>query len=104
MQLDKWVLSVENGSHNYKPISTSSHPSHRQNAITLTMRKDIVSMTRAGSRPAQIITKLRLNKNAENPLIKNRNIYNIKAAIRAKALGSLTLTQALLILLHANDD
>ena len=68
------------------------------------MREDIVSMTRAGSRPAQIITKLRLNEDAENPLIKNRDIYNIKAATRAKALGSLTPTQALLILLHANDD
>ena len=104
LQLDKWVLSVEDGSHNHESTSAGSHPSHRQNAITLAVRNDIVSMTRAGSRPAQIITKLRLNDDAENPMIKSRDIYNIKAATRAKALGSLTPTQALLVLLHANNN
>ena len=61
-------------------------------------------MTRAESRPAQIVTKLRLNEDAENPLIKSRDVYNIKATARAKALGSLTPMQALLVLLYANND
>ena len=103
LQVDKWVLIVENGSHNHEPTLAGSHPSHRQNALTLDVRDDIVNMSRAGSTPAQIITKLRLNEDVENPIVKSRDIYNIKAAARAKALGSLTPTQALLVLLHADD-
>ena len=60
-------------------------------------------MSRAESTPAQIITKLRLNEDVENLIVKSRDIYNIKAAARAKALKSLTPTQALLVLLYADD-
>ena len=72
--------------------------------ITPAIREEITHLTRAGCKPTQIITTLRLNDDPEQPLNKSRDIYNLKAATRAKALESLTPTQAILILLHANDD
>ena len=61
-------------------------------AITLAIRDEITHLTKAGYKPTQIITTLRLNENADQSLIKNRDIYNIKVATRVKALGSLTST------------
>ena len=50
---------------------------------------------------ATIFINFRLSDNdSENSLFKSKNIYNAKAAIRRKALSSLTLIQALMKFLN----
>ena len=101
---DGWMMKVENGVHNHGPTLAGSHPSQRRLAITRAVIDEITNQTLTGSKPAQIISNLRLNEDQNNPLFKNKDIYNIKQAIREKALGSLTPTQALLVALHSSDE
>ena len=85
-----WVLRVENATHNHGPSRPGGHPSHRKNALTPAIRGEIANLTRAGCMPSQVITKLRLNEDPDQPLIKNQDIYNAKAVIRSQALGPIT--------------
>ena len=101
---DGWIMKVENGTHNHGPTLAGSHPSQRRLALTPAVINEIANQTLTGSKPAQIISNLRLNEDKNNPLFKNKDIYNIKQAIRERALGSLTPTQALLVALHSSDE
>ena len=80
-----WVLRVENAIHNHGLSRPGGHPSHRKNALTPAIRDEISNLTRAGCMPSQVITKLRLNEDPDQPLIKNQDIYNAKAVIRSQA-------------------
>ena len=98
------MLSVKNKSHNHEPTLADIHLSHRQNVLTTVVREEIINLNRSKCTPTQIITKLRLNEDLECLLIKSHDIYNIKSTARVKALRSLTLTQAILVLLHTRDN
>ena len=64
----------------------------------------IVNQTRSGAKPREIISSLRLDHDEEYPILKSRDVYNVKAKATSEALGSLTLIQALMRRLYVQED
>jgi len=64
--------------------------------MTEETRKSITSLTKAGVRPRQILTHLRLDADQENPFFTRHDVYNVKNQQRRQALGVLSPVQALL--------
>jgi len=92
-----WYLEViRNGSHNHTPTLASAHPALRRLAMTEEVRESISSLTKAGVRPTQVLTHLRLGANQENPFFTRHDVYNVKDQQRRQALGVLSPVQALL--------
>ena len=100
-----WLLTVVNPDHNHGYTIPGAHPSLRKIALTDEIKEIVVNQTRAGSRPSQVLSTLRLGtKDEEDPIFKARDIYNIKSKARADSLGSLTPVQALMQQLHVRED
>ncbi len=85
---------------NHKATLPGSHLVIRKLALTPAVQDLITRESRVGVKPTQILSALRLDKDEENPMFKRKDIYNAKSAIRAKALGSYTPIQALIIELY----
>ena len=69
--------------------------------MTDEVKQNIEQQSRTQATPATILTSLRLSGNdSEDPLFKSKNIYNARAAIRRRALSSLTPIQALMKFLN----
>ena len=90
--------------HNHDSTIAGAHPLLRKIAMTDNIQKTIVNQTRAGAKPKEIISNLRLDCDKEDPILKQRDVYNTKAKARSKALGSLTPIQALLHWLDIQED
>jgi len=96
-----WRLkTVKDPNHNHKATLPGSHLVIRKLALTPAVQDLITRESRVGVKPTQILSALRLDKDEENPMFKRKDIYNAKSAIRAKALGSYTPIQALIIELY----
>jgi len=94
---DGWYLEViRNGGHNNTPTLSSAHPALRRLAMTEEVRESISSLTKAGARPRQVLTHLRLGADQENPFFTRHDVYNVKNQQRRQALGVLSPVQALL--------
>lgn len=89
-----WVLVVRNPSHNHTAISESSHPSLRKLAMTKEVMANIDSQIKAQAIASQVLTPLRLEN--DDCILKTKDIYNVKQAIRRKNLGPLSPMQFLL--------
>lgn len=99
-----WALTIVDPTHNHEATLAGSHPSLRAIAMTQDIRDSIVNQTRIGNKPSKIIHSLQLDHDDENPMLKARDVYNIKAEARSKALGSLTPIQALMRQLIVDED
>ena len=99
-----WALIITNPSHNHDPIIAGSHPLLQKIAMTDEVQNTVINHSRAGAKPQAIISSLRLDHDKEDPILKHRNVYNIKAKARSKALGSLTPIQTLLCQLDIQED
>ena len=89
-----WVLVVRDSSHNHEPTSEGSHPSLRKLAMTKEVMTSIDTQFRAQATPSQVISSLRLED--DDCILRTKDIYNAKQAIRLKNLGPLSPMQFLL--------
>ena len=74
-----WALTIVNPDHNHDSTIAGSHPSLCKLTMTDKVQNTIINQTRAGARPSAIISSLRLDHDKENPMLKQRDVYNIKA-------------------------
>jgi hypothetical protein len=89
-----WILVVRDSSHNHPPTIEGAHSALRKLAITSDTVSKIDNQSKAQATPAQVLTFMRLED--EGCILRSRDIYNVKQAIRRKILESLTSTQFLL--------
>ena len=103
LQENGWIFRVKNPDHNHLPTLPGSHPRHRNLALNETVKQMVETQTRTSITPSQIITNVRLQHKENNPLIKLKDIYNLRSYWRQKILGNLTSTQVLLRILSKSD-
>ena len=103
LQEERWILRVLKPNHNQPPHRPSSHPALRAIAMTREKRDFVATETVASTLPRNIIKSFR-NGDEENPMIKRRDIYNVKAVMRAETLGLMAPVQALMVQLSHRDD
>jgi hypothetical protein len=90
---DQWMLRVTNPDHEHeRSLHPSAHIVHRQRTATQT--EIIRSMTRAGSRPMEILTALR--QQYPDTLVTATDIRNDRMKMRAEYLNSRSLIETLL--------
>ncbi len=82
IQDGKWRFSIRNGNHNHKATLPGAHLTHRKAARIEEVLEQITNHARIGAPPQQTFTHLRLGQNPENPLFKNRDIYNERERLR----------------------
>ena len=104
LQEDHWHLNVRNPHHNHPPTMRGSHPVLRKMAMTDEAKQIIIDQSRNQATPATILSTLRMNDDQEDPVFKNRDLYNFRASIKKKALGPFTPVQALMRMLRNNDE
>lgn len=98
-----WSFEVTHAEHNHSATLSGAHPVHRKIAMTTEVQKTIQTQTLVNAAPKSILSAIRLNADDENPLITSRDVYNQRHEIRAKALGSNTAVQAMMIELSRRD-
>lgn len=96
LQENGWVFRVSNPNHNHPSTLPGSHPIHRDLAMNNALKKMVETQTRMKNTSAQIIINIRLQHAESNPLIKLKDIYNMRMYWRQEILRNLTSTQALL--------
>ena len=114
---DIWFLEVVKSEHNHASSLAGAHPVHRKMAITAEVKDEISRQLTVQTAPSKVISSLRIpdlttginwddpaNPRVVNPMIKPRDIYNLKAQLRREALGPLTPIQALIRELDQSDD
>ena len=89
-----WVIVIRNPSHNHTPTIEGAHPAICKMALTADVIANIDNQSKAHATPSQILTSMRLQE--DNCALKTKDIYNVKQAIRRKALGYLSPIQSLL--------
>ncbi len=86
-----WILIVRDSSHNHSSIIEEAHSVLRKLAIIFDTMSKIDNQRKTQATSAQVLIFLRLED--EDCILKSRDIYNVKQAIRRKILESLTSTQ-----------
>ena len=99
-----WALTIVDPTHNPETTLAGSHPSLPKIAMTQSIPDSVINQTRIGTKPSKIIHTLQLDHDDDNPLLKARDVYNVKAEARSKALGSLIPIQALMRQLTGKED
>lgn len=102
-QDDMWHLMIKEPSHNHTSTLAISHPALRKSAMTPQIKQSIETQSNLNIPPQKIIAGLRVDGDDENPRFLAKDIYNAKAMVKRKNLGSLTSIQALLRNLDRED-
>ncbi len=89
-----WILIVRDSSHNHSSTIEKAHSALRKLAIIFDTVSKIDNQSRTQATSAQVFIFMRLED--EDCILRSRDIYNVKQAIRRKILESLTSTQFLL--------
>ncbi len=112
---DSWSLKVINSQHNHASTLVDAHSVHRRMILIVEIKSDINRQLTVQIASAQMLFSLRISdsatsanlSNSENstivPLLKFRDIYNIKAQLRRDVLESLTSMQTLIRQLNESD-
>ena len=96
LEEEGWSYRLRNGDHNHDPTLAGAYPAHRKIARTEDVLDQIANHAQTGAPPQQTLTHLRLGQNPENPLIKNRDVYNKRQRIQERNLDGLTPIRALM--------
>ncbi len=96
LEEEGWTYRVRDGDHNHDSTLAGAYPVHRKVARTEEVLDQIANHAKTGAPPQQTLTHLRLGQSSENPLFKNRDIYNERQRIRERNLDGLTPIQALM--------
>jgi hypothetical protein len=90
---EQWVLQVTNKEHNHEPsLHASAHLAYHKRTAAQT--DTIQSMTRAGSRPMEILTALQ--QQDPDTLVTAQNVRNDRAKVRAEHLNGRSPIETLL--------
>ena len=100
---DMWHLTVKEPNHNHESSAPISHPSLRKSFMTPQILETIETQSNLNVPPQKIIAGLRVGGDDEDPKFLTKDIYNAKASMKRKNLGSLTPIQALLRNLELGD-
>ncbi len=95
--LGDWILTIEHDDHNH--LSTKPSASIVQRNIAMqnpTMLREIQKEFWKDSKASSVLKGLRMDEDDEDSIFKPRDIWNEFARLRAKTLGVLTPTQALM--------
>ncbi len=92
----RWHLKVVNPHHSHPSTGQSAHPVLRKIAMDYTVKKEIEKEFVKGSKAAATLVGLRLDGDSGNPIFKPQDIWNARQELKAKQLGCLTPTQALM--------
>jgi hypothetical protein len=86
---DQWEIQVRNPNHNHEADDNMiGHPIARRRQFTEEQRITIQHLSDTGSKPRHIISLMR--KDQPNILIRQHDLYNIRADLRRKKLGNYT--------------
>ena len=99
----EWAFQVLKAEHNHVPTPPIAHPSLRALAMTPDVIERITAETKSGSKPSEMVDRLRYDQDEENPLFTSKDVRNQKQAIRLCTLGFKSPIQALLQFLQAGD-
>ncbi len=89
-----WVIVIREATHNHSSIIESFHSMLRKMTMIIEMKSSIDAQLKAQFTASQILIIMRLKD--ENCILRAKDIYNAKQAIRLQNLDSLTSTQYLL--------
>jgi len=93
--LGAWNSTVQCPEHNHPPTKPSAHVAHRMEALKdPEVQQEIVKEWQRGSKVNSTLKGLRLD--LEEPIFKPQDIWNANAELKAKAMGCMTPTQALM--------
>ena len=89
---NEWQLTIRNDTHNHEIILRDAHLVLRKMTMTHEMKQNIAHQFRTQVTSTTILISLRLNdnNNSEDSIFKSKNIYNVRAFIKKRALNSLT--------------
>ena len=93
--LGNWILSVGCSDHNHPFIKSCASVVHRKAALEdPDVQREITKEWKKGSKVNNTLKGLRMD--LDEPIFKPQDIWNANVALKAKAMGSLTSTQALM--------
>lgn len=103
-KIGSWSLAIADTTYNYPPTLPGTHSIHRQLAYTDKVKELIVSQIGVRASSKQVIAAIWTGTDEKNSLVKQKDIYNERAAQRQKQLGLFTPVQALMVELHKRAD
>lgn len=99
--IEEWELTLITSEHNHPPTGQSAHPIHRKAVMTEEIKREIEKKFLKNSKTSSTLTDLRLDGDSGNSIFKPQDIWNAHQQLKAKQLGSLTPTQA--VIKHLDD-
>lgn len=98
---NSWVIrEIRNPHHNHLATISASHPSLRKLTFTPAIKSEVERATKVNIKPVAIVESQRLGQGEgfddNEPTYKTKDIYNVKAEIRRKNLGTLSPIQPLM--------
>ncbi len=109
---DSWIFDIRNSEHNHAFSVVDAHSALRKMIMTSKIRSEIFRQLIVQIALSKILSSLRLShaessdrmiNSNDNPLIRSRDVYNLKTELRRNELDSFSSMQALMNQFNTDD-